>query len=219
MRIAMSKERKDSILTGIENRKNMELNAFGSPTYTFFGQAKADTEFVERWVFGDLYDVRAQAPDGWFEQMTSVTVEVTEIPPEERVDLLGHASASAVVNVKFYRPRSFTYGTRMPLSWEHAPEGIKAGVRTQIERSRIANRWNAIRTKVSSYIETCKTVNVAVENWPELEGFLTADMRDALKMPEPPRSKATKAAPVLAAEVRDELRVSLSMSALNGVKV
>ena len=215
--VAISRDFLNRVDNKIDRMQNAELKALGAePTVVMPPESQVMLETL----WGANLHLRKQIPDTWRNRSNSARVnfntKVTKLNSDGEP-----APVSMSVNVRptageFDFPPDANWHTTRFLSDRDHPD-FREIVAYGDAKAEIEVRWHTVRTKVTEFFKSCKSMGEAVKLWPDCKVYIDdEDTKRFEKKVVKTASQDSDAAKVLAGLNTDELMGAAVVARLSG---
>jgi hypothetical protein len=215
--VAISRDFLNRVDNKIDRMQRAELNALGNePKVTM----PPDSQLMLETIWGANLPLRSQIPESWKNKNNCVRVHFNTTTNRTNVEgEVVPVSMSVTVQPTTgefdFPPDSNWHTTRMLSDRDH--HDFREVVAYGDAKAEIDERWHTVRTKVTDFFKSCKSMKEAVTLWPDCKVYIDdEDIARFEKKVVKTASQDSEAAKVLAGLNTDELMGAAVVARLSG---
>lgn len=164
--------------------------------------------------YGEHVHLMGVIPDKWARTFNGHgTFVVTEGEERYELSMFGDHVKGMPPYTNDYR--MFTVALDNP----RLPVGVSQMIHVLRERREVEKRWNDVRTKVTEFLDSCKSLNEALKLWPELEHYIPKEYMERVLQKREKSTSVSRAAEVLGSIDTQELTAAAVIARLSGATV
>lgn len=185
-----------------------ELNSVGDVSR--IGITENDHWFKEL-AYGEHVHLMGVIPDKWTRMFNGHgTFVVVEGEERYEISMYGEHITGMPPGMSDYR--MFTVAIDNP----RLPSGISQMIHVMRERREVEMRWGNVRSKVCSFLESCKSLNEAIKLWPEIEHYIPKEYIERVLQKREKSTSVSNAAEVLGQIDTQELTAAVVIARMAG---
>jgi hypothetical protein len=215
--VAISRDFIQRVDTKIDRMQNAELRALGNEPQV---SMSPDSKIMLETIWGEYLHLRSQIPQAWWNinNCARVSFNTTTSRPNSAGELVPVTMSVTVrpTTGDFDFPPNASWHTNRMLSDRDHPD-FKEVVAYGDSKADIEERWRVVRTKVTDFFKSCKSMKEAVTLWPDCKVYIDdEDIARFEKKVVKTASQDSEAAKVLAGLNTDELMGAAVVARLSG---
>ncbi len=215
--VAISRDFIQRVDNKIDRMQNAELRALGNEPQV---SMSPDSKIMLETIWGEYLHLRSQIPQAWWNINNCARVSFNTTTSRPNSDGVA-VPISMSVTVRpttgdFDFPPNASWHTNRMLSDRDHPD-FKEVVAYGDSKAEIEERWRVVRTKVTEFFKSCKSMKEAVTLWPDCKVYIDdEDIARFEKKVVKTASQDSEAAKVLAGLNTDELMGAAVVARLSG---